>query len=94
MVEDSGKTPGVSTYKSVNMPEPVSVIEDSSCFPVALMTRRKQSVMAIEDRWRIDDEWWRLKPVSRIYYTVLLVSGHRLALYKDLITGNWYRQSL
>jgi hypothetical protein len=48
--------------------------------------------MTIEDRWRIDDEWWRAEPVSRLYYNVLLVSGQRLVLYKDLITGDWYEQ--
>jgi hypothetical protein len=42
--------------------------------------------------WRIDDEWWRAEPVSRRYYNVLLTSGQRLVLYKDIITGNWYEQ--
>jgi hypothetical protein len=48
--------------------------------------------MTIEDKWRIDDEWWRAAPLSRFYYNVLLASGQRLVLYKDLVTGEWYQQ--
>lgn len=94
MVEDSGKTTGAGTYKPVNMPEPVDVTEDASSLPVAVMMKRRQSIAAIEDRWRIDDEWWRGNPVSRLYYAVLLASGHRLVLYKDLVTEDWYKQAL
>jgi len=55
--------------------------------------RRKQTVAAIEDRWRIDDEWWRREPVSRLYYAIVLQSGQRLVVYKDLTAGRWFRQS-
>jgi hypothetical protein len=94
LVEDSGKTSGAGTFKPVNMPEPVTVTEDPSGLPAVVMMKRRQPVTAIEDRWRIDDEWWRGKPVSRLYYAVLLAFGHRLVLYKDLINGDWYRQAL
>jgi hypothetical protein len=53
---------------------------------------RKQAVKSIEDRWRIDDEWWRAVPLSRLYYAVLFHSGQRLVLYKDLVSGQWYKQ--
>ncbi len=49
-------------------------------------------VAAIDDRWRVDDEWWRSEPISRLYYAVRLASGQRLVLYKDLVSGGWYRQ--
>ncbi len=52
----------------------------------------RQIVSVIDDRWRIDDEWWRSEPLSRLYYAVLLTSGQRLVIYKDLITGQWYKQ--
>ncbi len=53
----------------------------------------RQVVSGIDERWRIDDEWWRREPVSRLYYSVRLASGHRLVLYKDLVNNCWYRQS-
>jgi len=93
VVTDTGKAPGAGTYQPVNMPEPVTVKEDSSGLPAMVMLRQKQTIAAIEDRWRIDDEWWRREPVSRLYYAVLLRSGQRLVLYKDLDSGRWYRQA-
>lgn len=51
-------------------------------------------VASIEDCWRIDDEWWREKPVSRLYFEVLLEDGRRLTVFKDLLQGQWYRQKV
>ncbi len=61
MVENTGKTLRADTYKPVNTPEPVQVEEDASGLPVAVRMKRRQAVTAIEDRWRIDDEWWRTR---------------------------------
>ena len=93
MVPDTGKTLRTDTYRPVNAPEPVAVEEDTSACPHAVKTPRRQIITAIDDRWRIDDEWWRREPVSRLYYAVLLASGQRLVLYKNLINDCWYRQS-
>jgi hypothetical protein len=92
MVEDTGKALRADTYRPVNVPESIKVAEDASGLPAAVGGRRRQAVIAIDDRWRIDDEWWRAGPVSRLYYNVLLASGQRLVLYKDLATGDWYEQ--
>jgi len=92
MVENSGKATGTGSYQPVNAPELVTVEEDTLSLPEAVVVRRRQPIAAIEDRWRIDDEWWRREPVSRLYYAVLLKSGHRLVLYKDLIENRWYQQ--
>ena len=93
MVTDTGKTLHAGTYRSVNLPEPVEVKEDNSGLPLAVKIPRRQAITAIEDRWRIDDEWWRREPVSRLYYSVRLASEHRLVLYKDIINNRWYRQA-
>ena len=92
MVADTGKTPRTDTIKPVNLPEPVKVDEDSSGLPVAVRLKRRQSIAAVEDCWRIDDEWWRIEPVSRLYYAVLLARGQKMVIYKDLVRGEWYRQ--
>ena len=81
-----------STFKPVNMPVPVKVEEDKAGRPRAVRDKRRMPVMTIEDRWRIDDEWWRTEPVSRIYYNILLTSGRRMVLYKDLTKEEWYEQ--
>jgi hypothetical protein len=94
VVEDTGKATGAGTYKPVNVPEPVTVEEDPLGLPRAVIMRRRQPVASIDDRWRIDDEWWRREPVSRLYYALMLGSGQRLVVYKDLVKGDWYRQAL
>ena len=93
MVPDTGKTLRADTYRPVNAPEQIQVEEDSYGLPLVVRTPRRQAVTAIDDRWRIDDEWWRREPVSRLYYAVLLASGQRLVLYKNLTNECWYRQS-
>ena len=93
MVQNTGKTLYTDAYKPINIPELVLVEEDASGLPVAVKLPRRQIITTIEDRWRLDDEWWRTESISRFYYTVLLVRGERLMLYKDLINGQWYRQS-
>jgi hypothetical protein len=92
MVQNSGTTLRPGAYKPVNLPQKARVEEDSSGFPVAIRMTRRQVVTAIEDRWRIDDEWWRSEPVARLYFVVLFASGRRLIVFKDLNSGQWYRQ--
>ena len=93
MVKDSGKTLRADTYQQINAPEPVRVEEDNTGCPVAVRLPRRQGIIIVDDRWRIDDEWWRTAPIARLYWAVRLASGHRLVIYKDLNDGRWYRQS-
>ena len=92
MVKNTRKALHTGPYKSINNPEPVLVKENKAGFPIKVELSEWRIVTAIEDHWRIDDEWWRSKPVSRIYYNIHLDSGQQMVLYRDLTTGNWYRQ--
>jgi hypothetical protein len=92
MVQNSGKTLYPGAFKPVNLPESLNVEESASGAPAAVKMACRQAVIAVEDCWRIDDEWWRSEPVSRLYYAVRLAAGQRLVMYKDLISGQWYRQ--
>ncbi len=49
-------------------------------------------VASVEDSWRVDEEWWREKPVSRLYFDVILSDGSKLTMFKELVQGKWYRQ--
>ena len=93
MVADTGKTLRADTTKPVNLPEPLTVEESPDGLPIAVRLKRRQAIIAIEDCWRIDDEWWRSETVSRLYYTVILATGQRMVLSKNLIDKCWYRQS-
>ena len=93
MVADTGKTLRADTTKPVNLPEPLQVEESPAGLPTFVRLKRRQKIIAVEDCWRIDDEWWRSEPVSRLYYAVILASGQRIVLSKNLIDGSWYRQT-
>jgi hypothetical protein len=51
-----------------------------------------RAVAAVQDRWRIDDEWWRETAVSRMYYQLRLEGGRVITVYRDLIGGGWCEQ--
>ena len=93
MVTDTGKTLRTDSIKPVNLPEPLQVEESPAGLPTFVRLKRRQKIIAVEDCWRIDDEWWRSEPVSRLYYAVILASGQRIVLSKNLIDGSWYRQT-
>ena len=93
MVADTGKKICPDAFKPVNLPEAVVVEENPAGEPGLVKVGRRQAVESIEDRWRIDDEWWRSQPISRLYYAVVFKSGQKVVIYKDLVTGQWYRQA-
>ena len=91
MVENPGKTLRTDAIK-LNPPGQIRIQEAASGLPIAMRTPERHSIVAIEDRWRIDDEWWRSESVSRLYYAVITDSGQRIVIYKDLIQNRWYKQ--
>jgi hypothetical protein len=67
---------------------------DESGEPQAVvLVREWLAVAAVQDRWRIDDEWWRQWPVSRMYFSLLLEDGRVVTVYQDLIGLRWARQA-
>ena len=93
MVQNTRTETGTDAIQPVNVPQPVEVKEDADGRPLQLRLTHWQKVASIEDTWRIDDEWWREKPVSRLYYEVIVASGRRLTIFKDLLNLLWYRQN-
>jgi len=79
-------------------PRPVAVEADGEGRPmsVTLNGRRlratRVSVLQVQDTWRIDDEWWRERPVSRVYYALALEDGRTVTVYQDLVSMRWVRQ--
>jgi hypothetical protein len=57
------------------------------------LSGRRLAVESIVETWRIDDEWWREKPVSRLYRRVVLEDGRVVDVYQALASGRWYRQA-
>jgi hypothetical protein len=62
--------------------------------PVAVyLSGRRLAVEAVLETWRIDDEWWRQRPVSRVYFSLLLEDGRTTTVYRDLVGGKWWMQT-
>lgn len=54
---------------------------------------RPRAVVRVLDTWRLDDEWWRERPIARLYYRLLLEEDSAvLTLYHDLATQTWHEQ--
>jgi len=62
--------------------------------PVAVyLSKRRYSVEAVLENWRIDDEWWRQRPVSRAYFRLLLEDGRTVTVYRNLVSRRWAMQA-
>ena len=76
----------------LSLPKLVKVLTNDSDEPAAITRNGQQCrVAAIQNAWRIDDEWWR-EEVSRHYFQVELQNGPVITVFRDLVTGKWYEQ--
>ena len=60
--------------------------------PAPYKQGRRLKVASIDSLWKIDEEWWREKPIVRMYYQVTTEDGRRITVFQDLVSGKWYQQ--
>ena len=77
--------------RPLGSPSPVHVRTDREGYPLEVPRHGGGAVVSIHQIWKIDDEWWR-RPISRLYYQVVLENGKMMTLYRDLTDGSWYAQ--
>ncbi len=95
MVPDPRAPLGARSLRALNAPVPIQVEADAGGQPVRVRRAgwpRPRAVLARQDHWRIDDEWWRDRPISRLYHTVVLEHDLLLTIYHDLIADTWFEQ--
>jgi protein ImuB len=87
--------PAIRKPRALHTPRRISVESATeSGDPIAVVVSgRRLEVEGILERWRIDDEWWRERPISRLYYRLLLEDGRTMDVYQALRTGRWFRQA-
>lgn len=81
--------------RPLNAPSPLRVQTDAAGQIVSLWRHGRltpRSIVTIQDQWRIDDEWWRDYPISRLYYELILDDGTRLTIFHDLQADAWFEQ--
>ena len=93
MVKDPGTPLRADRLRPLATPQEMSVDVDTRGAPKRVRFEgMMREVAAVQDRWRIDDEWWRETPISRMYYRLQLEGGRVITLYRDLIGGGWWLQ--
>ncbi|WP_343384911.1 hypothetical protein [Candidatus Amarobacter glycogenicus] len=93
MVENPRTAGGTGGLRLLNQPKPAAVEANAHGEPDAVVVQgRFQRVRAIQDSWRIDDEWWR-EEIARRYFAVELENGRKLTVYHDLVGGGWFAQA-
>ena len=95
MVPNPRASLGARPLRVLNAPLPIEVRTDPDGHPLAVRRhawRTPRPVARNQDRWRIDDEWWRERPISRLYHTLLLADGTLLIAYHDFTTATWFEQ--
>ena len=93
MVKAAGEAARPHRLRPLRKPKPIAVEADADGRPLAVtLGGRRLRVLQVQDFWRIDDEWWRERPISRLYYRLELVDGRTVVAYNDLVQGRWYAQ--
>jgi hypothetical protein len=41
----------------------------------------------------VDEEWWRDRPVKKMYYKVTVEIAGSITVFRDLVDGLWYQQN-
>ncbi|MBI4301679.1 MAG: hypothetical protein HY664_03650 [Chloroflexi bacterium] len=93
MVEDTREKAGPGALRPIGLPQPIEVRVVPNGWPVAVRAGHRWLMAQIVGRWRIDDEWWREQPVSRMYFEIVLENGHHWVIFQDLIGNIWFRQN-
>ncbi len=82
-----------ASLRPLNMPAEACV-DTVAGVPCRVQTggRYWRGVEQVVDLWEIETEWWAPEPVNRRYWRLALTDGGLLTVYRDLATGQWFRQ--
>ncbi len=82
----------IHRLRRLNAPAPVEVRAADGLPRTLLLDRRWRAVARVEEVWRIEDGWWRPRPVARTYYRLLLEGDRPLTVYRDDLDDSWWTQ--
>lgn len=86
---------GAHALRTLGGPQPLIAQTNAKGDPIALKRpswRAARHVVSVEDTWRIDDEWWRERPIARIYMLLRLEDDLLITVYHDLFNDTWFEQ--
>ena len=89
-MEQTARTaPGTNQLQPLNEPKSIKVKADPNGYPTYIYLGRWLKVASVDEVWRIDDEWWRETPVSRLYFRLLVSNGRKITVFRDLVANRW-----
>ena len=95
MVTNTGAPGSTGAIRTLNQPVSLDVKLSDYSIPKALKLRgRWVDVESISDRWRIDDEWWREIPISRMYYECVVDQGLKVTVFRVMPDSDWFQQKV
>ena len=53
----------------------------------------RSEVVAVRERWLVEDRWWTARPLRRRYFEVIMVDGADRVVFCDLESGRWFSQT-
>jgi hypothetical protein len=94
MIHNSSTQSCAHSLRPVNPPIPVEVRENARHRLLAVRIKgRWRRVVSMDEVWSIDEEWWRQKPIVRLYYRVNLEDGRQMTVFRDMLDGAWYQKN-
>jgi hypothetical protein len=93
MVGNSRRAPDTRRIRRLKSPQSVEVEVDSEGVPLRLcLGGSGKDLVPVRRPWRIDQQWWRGEPISRLYYRVAPEGEPPLTIFRNLINDEWFRQ--
>ena len=91
MVAHSGTPVRPDQLRALNRPRPCQVATERG-LPIAIVEGyRHYQVERIQDRWQLNDEWWR-NPIDRHYFVLVMDDGRMRTVFHDRDAHLWYEQ--
>jgi len=93
MVGNTRGAPDSRRIRRLKSPRALEVEAGADGVPLRLrLGGAWHDVSLVRHPWRIDQNWWRGEPMSRMYYRIAPTDGPPLTVYCDLASGEWFRQ--
>lgn len=92
MVADSRAAARADQLRPLNRPRPVTVMVEGDRPAAMIAGEQRARIARVQDRWCIDDEWWR-DPIQRVYYQVELETGALRTIYHDRAGDAWFEHA-
>ncbi len=79
----------VGGHRRLGVPRPVAVSAADDGRPERI---DGCVVDAVRESWLIEDRWWTEEPLRRRYWEAVTVNGRNQVVFRDVLSGRWWRQ--